>query len=89
MPLVLMVIWEDKMNDPGEISSQREPTAENMRVAQTPRDLKADILVWERTVEGESAWSGLWRAMSVDECYKGTREGMQLLWEGKEICMAR
>ena len=46
------------MNDPGEISSRREPTAENARMARTPRDLRADKLAREGTAEGESAWLG-------------------------------
>ena len=43
------------MNDPGLISSRREPTAENARMARTPRDLSADMLAREGTAEGESA----------------------------------
>ena len=46
------------MNDPGDISSRREPTAENARMARTPRDLSADILAREGTEEGEMAWPG-------------------------------
>ena len=45
-------------SDPGEISSRREPTAENARMARTPRDLRADIWAREGTAEGESTWRG-------------------------------
>jgi hypothetical protein len=56
MPLVLSIIWEGKMKDPGEISSRREPTAENARMVRTPRDLRAAILAREGTAEGAMTW---------------------------------
>ena len=54
IPLVLSIICEGKMNEPGDISSRKEPTAENAMIAQTPRDLRADMLAREGTAEGES-----------------------------------
>ena len=46
------------MNEPGDISSRREPTAENARIARTPRDLRADMLAREGTADGEMTWPG-------------------------------
>lgn len=46
------------MNEPGEISSRREPTAENAMMARTPRDFRADIFAREGTVEGENECPG-------------------------------
>ena len=46
------------MKDPGDISSRREPTAENARMARTPRDLRADILAREGTADGAITWPG-------------------------------
>ena len=40
------------MNEPGNISSRREPTAENATMARTPRDVRADMLAREGTREG-------------------------------------
>lgn len=46
------------MKDPGDISSRREPTAENARMARTPRDLRADVFAREGTADGEITWPG-------------------------------
>jgi len=40
------------MNDPGAISSRRDPTAEKARMTRTPSDLSAAMLAREGTSEG-------------------------------------
>jgi hypothetical protein len=46
------------MKEPGEISSRREPTAENARMVRIPKDLSADMFAREGTEDGERAWLG-------------------------------
>jgi hypothetical protein len=70
------------MNDPGVISSRREPTAENARMARTPRDLSADMLAREGTEEGLSAWLGPWRATKATRVREG--EGRDAIVIGED-----
>jgi hypothetical protein len=55
VPLVLSMIWSGMMKSPGRISSRRDPTAENARIAFTPICLSAAILAAEGTSEGETS----------------------------------
>ena len=70
------------MNEPGDISSRREPTAEDARIARTPRDLRADMLAREGTADGEMTWPGPWRAMNATRVREG--EGREAIVIGEE-----
>lgn len=65
IPLVRSMIWVGRTNDPGETSSRREPTAENARMARTPKDFSAAILAREGTVDGLISWPVPCRAMKA------------------------
>lgn len=58
MPLVRSMIWFGRMNEPGDISSRKDPTAEKARTVRMPRDLKAAMLAREGTEEGEMVCDG-------------------------------
>lgn len=62
------------MNEPGEISSRKEPTAENARIARTPRDLRAATLAREGTEEGGMVCPGPWRARKAIRVPEGRDE---------------
>lgn len=47
------MICVGRTNDPGAISSRREPTAEKARMARTPSDLRAAMFAREGTADGE------------------------------------
>lgn len=53
IPFVRSMIWVGREKSPGAISSRSEPTAENARIARTPRDFNAAILARDGTAEGE------------------------------------
>lgn len=55
-PLVRSMIWDGIAKSPGLISSRREPTAENARMARTPRDFRAAMLARAGTAEGAMLW---------------------------------
>lgn len=61
-PFVRSMIWEGMINEPGVISSRREPTAENAIMARTPRCLRAAMFARDGTLEGEMVWPGPCRA---------------------------
>lgn len=56
IPFVLSMIWLGRTNDPGAISSRRDPTAEKARTMRTPRDLSAAMLAREGISEGWKIW---------------------------------
>ena len=53
IPFVRSMICVGITNEPGAISSRREPTAENARTARTPSDLRAAMLAWNGMADGE------------------------------------
>lgn len=53
------------MNEPGAISSRREPTAEKAMTVRTPRNLRAAMFAREGTLDGEMVWPGPCRAMKA------------------------
>jgi len=56
------MICVGRTNDPGEISSLREPTAENAMMARTPSDLRAAMLARVGTKDGAILCPLPWRA---------------------------
>ena len=55
-PFVRSMICVGRANDPGGMSSWREPTALNARIARTPRDFSAAMLARDGMEEGEKRW---------------------------------
>ena len=70
-PLVRSIICEGMTNDPGAISSRKDPTAEKAMIARTPKDLRAAILALEGMFEGEMVWPGPWRAKNAMRAPEG------------------
>ena len=62
MPFVRSMIWVGRTNDPGVISSRREPTAEKARMVRTPMNLRAAMFAREGTADGAMVCPGPWRA---------------------------
>lgn len=52
IPFVRSIICDGRIKDPGEISSRKDPTAENAMMARTPIDLRADMLARDGTDDG-------------------------------------
>ena len=73
-PLVRSMICVGRANEPGEISSRREPTAEKARMARTPRDLSAATFAREGTAEGEMVCPGPWRARKATRVPDGSEQ---------------
>ena len=70
-----------RTNEPGGMSSRREPTAEKARMARTPRDLRAAMLAREGTKDGEMVWCGPCLAIKATVLPEG-REAMLMGDEG-------
>ena len=56
MPLVRSMICDGITKSFGAISSRREPTAENAKIARTPRCLSAAMFAVDGTCVGEIEW---------------------------------
>lgn len=70
------MIWVGSTNDPGDISSRRDPTAENARITLTPRDFNAAILAREGTEEGLMTWPVPCLATKATKVPEGRAETM-------------
>ena len=75
------MICEGRINDPGTISSLKDPTAEKAMSARTPKDLRAAILALEGTLEGEMVWLRPWRARNATRVPEG-REAIVIGLDG-------